>query len=58
MKLPLLNSSITLNQIEALVRPFLQEEIEEIIGGMNMDKAPGPDGFPGFFHENIWHIIK
>ena len=29
-----------------LVKPFTEQDVVEVIWGMEPDKAPGPDGFP------------
>jgi hypothetical protein len=34
------------------------EEIDAIVLDFPNDKAPGPDGFNGFFVKKTWHIIK
>ena len=36
-------------QLDALVAPFSNEEIDNIVKEMPSDKAPGPDGFNGCF---------
>jgi hypothetical protein len=37
------------DDLQFLVEPFTHEEIDSIVRRMPMDKAPGPDGFNGFF---------
>lgn len=37
---------------------FTEEEVEKVVKGMPLDKAPGPDGFTGRFYASCWHIIK
>jgi hypothetical protein len=49
--------SITLD-LESLVAPFLQQEIDNIINLVPIDKAPGLDGFNGLFLKKCWGIIK
>lgn len=34
------------------------EEVKGNINSINPDKAPGPDGFNGFFYKHNWSIIK
>jgi hypothetical protein len=46
------------NDLDSLVGPFLQEEIDLIVRKMPLDKAPGPDGFNGLFLKKCWHIVK
>jgi hypothetical protein len=42
----------------SLVEPFSHVDIDNVIKQMPSDKAPGPDGFNGFFMKKCWHIIK
>ena len=35
--------------LEALSRPFTNDEVEEVIKHLPSDRAPGPDGFTGLF---------
>lgn len=44
--------------LQDLVEPFTNEEIDGIVKRMPADKAPGPDGFNGFFLKKCWQIIK
>ena len=44
--------------LEDLSRPFTDEEINEVLKGLPLDGAPGPDGFTGMFVKRCWHIIK
>lgn len=41
-----------------LEAPFSAEEVEKIVKGMPLDKAPGPDGFTGRFYASCWSIIQ
>jgi hypothetical protein len=41
-----------------LCRPITEEEIINVIWSMDVDKAPGPDGFTIHFYKTCWHIIK
>ena len=41
-----------------LMKPFTDEEINNVIWSMEPDKAPGPDGFSINFYRNCWEIIK
>lgn len=46
------------NDLTMLDSPFTHEEIRAAVFGMHADKAPGPDGFPIFFFQKFWDIIK
>lgn len=39
-------------------RQFTEEEVHQSIMSMKGDKAPGPDGFPSFFFQRCWDIVK
>jgi len=41
-----------------LLKPFTEEEINNIIWKMELDKAPGLDGFSIHFYRLCWDIIK
>lgn len=43
---------------DALVRPILLSELEEVVFHMKKGKAPGPNGFPIEFFQEFWEIIK
>ncbi|XP_028095770.1 uncharacterized protein LOC114293006 [Camellia sinensis] len=40
-----------------LTRPFCDEEIKSAAFQLGAFKAPGPDGFPGFFYQNYWDEV-
>ena len=44
--------------LSSLVEPFSAEEIDLIIKQLLPDKAPGPDGFNGYFLKKCWPLIK
>jgi hypothetical protein len=44
-----LNTLIQRHKLDHLDDPFTPEEIATVIKDMPIDKAPGPDGFNGFF---------
>ena len=41
-----------------LIKPFSEQDVVEVIWGMEPDKAPGPDGFSIHFYRICWPIIK
>jgi hypothetical protein len=44
--------------LEDLTRPFTKQEMDDVIKYMPVDRAPGPDGFNGFFLKQCWEIVK
>jgi len=43
---------------EDLIRQFSEAEIDGVIKELPNDKAPGPDGFNGYFMKTCWDTIK
>ena len=43
---------------EQLVRPISEQEISDAIWSLQLDKAPGPNGFTIKFYRATWEIIK
>jgi hypothetical protein len=41
-----------------LTKEISEEEIEHVVWSMDLDKAPGPDGFSINFYRHLWEIIK
>eukprot|EP00253_Pinus_taeda_P002897 PITA_02897 len=41
-----------------LLKPFTEDEISNVIRMMELDKAPGPDGFSIHFYRICWDISK
>ena len=41
-----------------LTADFLVKEVYEAISQMEMNKAPGPDGFPVEFYKTFWEVIR
>ena len=41
-----------------LTNPFSEQDVVEVIWGMQPDKAPGPDGFSIHFFRICWPVIK
>jgi hypothetical protein len=46
------------DSLDEMSRPFSIEDIDSVIKQMAADKAPGPDGFNGFFLKSCWEIVK
>nr|XP_051205130.1 uncharacterized protein LOC127318698 [Lolium perenne] len=44
------------DNLDSLVTPFSDEEIDKIVQHMKPDRAPGPDGFNGLFFKKCWGI--
>jgi hypothetical protein len=51
-------SLVSRNDNSALMKPFSEEEINNVIWSMEPDKAPGPDRFTIHFYRACWDIIK
>ncbi|XP_020872418.1 uncharacterized protein LOC110226122 [Arabidopsis lyrata subsp. lyrata] len=43
---------------QQLTKPVSEEEIFKALAAMNVDKAPGPDGFNAGFYKYHWNTIK
>lgn len=41
-----------------LIKPIHEQEIKEAVWNLQIDKAPGPDGFTSNFYRATWSIIK
>ena len=50
----------TLNQDQQveLVGPFLKEEVQAAIKGLNAEGAPSLDGLPEFFYNKFWGLFR
>jgi hypothetical protein len=46
------------DDLESLSTPFEQNEMDDIIKYMPVDRAPGPNRFNGMFLKKCWHLIK
>jgi hypothetical protein len=46
------------HNLDHLVEPFSNSEIDQVVNLVPMDKSPGPDGFNARFLIKCWHIIK
>ena len=54
---------LEIDQIGELERGWLErrlenEEILSVVRGMEVDKAPGPDGFSMAFFHNCWRVVE
>ena len=45
-------------KLKGLEVPFTEEEIHSALLDMNVDKAPGPDGFTVAFWQFYWDFVK
>lgn len=43
---------------ELFDRPFTEDELENTVMMLPVEKAPGPDGFTGTFYKKCWQMIK
>ena len=41
-----------------LMKPFIEQEIIDVIWSMESDKAPGPDGFSFHFYRVCWSVSR
>ena len=41
-----------------LTADFLVKEVYDAISQMELNKAPGPDGFPAEFYKTFWEVIR
>ena len=54
---PFINKFLTLDQASSLSAPISASEVQRAMFSIDPDKAPGPDGFNGFFFRKVWHIV-
>jgi hypothetical protein len=47
-----------IDDIETLVLPFSNEEIDDVVRNLKIDKSPGSDGFNTDFMKKCWDAIK
>ena len=50
-------TSIPIEEVTWLDRPFEEREIEEVVRGCKGDKALGPDGFSLAFFQHCWSCV-
>jgi hypothetical protein len=53
-----LRGRLTLDDNVELTRPFLEEEVRNVVFGMKENFAPGPDGLSVCFYKSYWETIK
>uniref|UniRef100_A0A803PDL7 Reverse transcriptase domain-containing protein n=1 Tax=Cannabis sativa TaxID=3483 RepID=A0A803PDL7_CANSA len=51
------DSSISTQQNEDLLRPISETEVKTALFQMHPDKSPGPDGMNPAFYQKYWHIV-
>jgi hypothetical protein len=51
----LLQHNVDLSSLEM---PFSQQEIDDVVRNLPLDKSPGPDGFNNEFLKKCWPIVK
>ena len=49
---------LTTEENSLLTANFSVKEVYEAISQMELNKAPGPDGFPAEFYQTFWEVIK
>jgi hypothetical protein len=50
-------SVVTMDANQNLLRPFMAEEVRAALFQMHPSKAPGPNGMSSFFYQKYWHIV-
>lgn len=40
-----------------LLKPVSDQEVKEAVFQQDGDRAPGPDGFPGYFFQKFWDVV-
>jgi hypothetical protein len=53
-----IESKLTLDEANELIKPFSLKEIEDALEEMDCSSAPGPDGFPVGLYKIFWNEIK
>jgi hypothetical protein len=49
---------VPIENLEDLILPFSNDEIDEVVNNLKSDKSPGSDGFNTDFMKKCWPIIK
>ncbi|KAF5450327.1 hypothetical protein F2P56_030688 [Juglans regia] len=52
-----LDSRVTSSMNEALLKPFVREEVEIALKQMGPYKSPGPDGYNACFYQGCWNTV-
>lgn len=52
------DQKVTLEENDALVRPFSESEIKDALFQMEKNKAAGPDNIPIEFYQTCWDFVK
>jgi hypothetical protein len=53
-----LETRVTRQMNDTLMRTFTIDEVETALNQMHPLKSPGPDGFAACFYQNAWDIVK
>lgn len=56
--LSVIDPVISYSMNSSLIRTITDAEIETAVFQLGALKAPGPDGFPGFFYQTYWDTVK
>ena len=49
---------VSVEENNLLTNPYSEDEVRTAVFQMERNKAPGPDGFPAKFYQNLWDVIK
>jgi hypothetical protein len=49
---------VPIANLEDLILPFSNDEIDGVVNNLKSDKSPGPDGFHTDFMKKCWPVIK
>jgi hypothetical protein len=53
-----LNQIMVQHDLQELIAPFTNEELDAVAKDLPNDKPPRPDGFNGHFFKKSWNLIK
>ena len=48
---------VTEEMNQALLRPFVGDEVRQALYQMHLSKSPGPNGMSPFFFQKYWHVV-
>ena len=51
-------SKLSEEENDILKAEFTEKEVHDAIFEMELNRAPGPDGFPVEFYQKCWNVIK